>query len=807
MDGVYAAARSCKRWRGGYPDTVAAKRLLLAALVVAVVAALVVVGVTPLGVSPPASERSAADGFSAGRAMLLLRVVAAAPRPIGSDAAVRARDAIVAELDALHLAPHVQTASAVSATSGRVAGTARNVVARLPGRDPSRAVLLVAHYDSVPVAAGAADDGGGVVTLLETARALVAGPRPRNDVVFLFTDGEERGLLGARAFLREDPWAYGVGVALNFDSPGSSSPVLMYETSPGNGRLVRELVAGAPRPYTSSLMYEVSRRLPIQSDFRPFVAAGVPGLSFGALDGPAYDHTAYDSLQSFHADSLQHEGDTALALARRFGDLDLWDLHREDVVYFDVVDGFAVVYAKSLVLPFLALAAAVFAVAVAVAARRRLLSLRGLSLAVPATVAVLGVALLVMALAWGMYRTAYEQRTWSEAGVVISDLYRLGLVLLAAAVIVAAYELLLRRLRPWDLAVAALVWWLAGAVAVAVLVPGAAYLLTWPLAGAGLGLLGAVLLGERALHGVAGVAVTLAGAAPGVVLMSSATYLLLMSAGLKQVLTVLAVWLVAGLLVIPLEVVRRGFRLWLPVALAGVGFVVLMAAGSTVAFDAEHPRFTSIYYRIDESGVARWQTVDRIDQWTGQFLRGDLRQPFQDAYFPQMGVRATIVGDAPRVRLAAPVIEVLRDATTGDRRTVRLRLRSARGAQVVSLLVQSVVGQLSARVNGLPLQGWDTTILDGTTVRWWFDYYAPPPAGVVVTLRFAAGPAVLLRAVDFSYGIPPRLAGQYDGRPPGMLPGRLGDGTLVESTLRLPPSPPAGAVGAPAGPPQPSAPP
>ena len=785
MGGVCAAAGSCKRRRGGYAEIVALKNSLLAALVVAVVAALVVVGVTPLGMSPPAPEQSAVDVFSAGRALLLLREVAAAPRPIGSDSAARARDTIVSRLDALHMAPHVQTAAAVSAQSGRVAGTVRNVVARLPGRDPSRAVLLVAHYDSVPVAAGAADDGGGVVTLLETARALAAGPRPRNDVIFLFTDGEERGLLGARAFLREDPWAYGVGVALNFDSPGSSSPVLMYETSPGNGLLVRELVAAAPHPYTSSLMYAVSRRLPIVSDFRPFVAAGVPGMSFGALDGPAYDHTAYDSLESFHADSLQHEGDTALALARHFGDLDLWDLHREDVVYFDIVDGFAVVYGKGLVLPFAALAVALFAVAVAVAARRRLVSLRGLGLAVPASATVLGVALLVMALVWGMYRTAYEQRNWSETGVVISDFYRLGLVLLAAAVIVAAYELLLRRLRPWDLAVAALFWWLAGAVAVAVIVPGASFLLTWPLAGASLGLLGAVLLGDRALHSVAGVAVTLAGAAPGVVLMSSATYLLLMSAGLKQVVTVLAVWLVAGLLVIPLEVARRGFRLWLPVALAGAGFVVLMAVGSTVAFDTEHPRFTSIYYRVDESGAARWQTVDRIDDWTGQFLQEELR-PFHDAYFPQMGVRSTIVGAAPQVRLAAPVIEVLRDTTMGDRRTVRLRLRSARDAQVVSLLVHSVVGGLTASVDGLPLQGWDTTILDGTTVRWWFDYYAPPPAGVVVTLRFATGPAVLLRAVDFSYGIPPQLAGQYDGRPPGMLPGRIGDGTLVESTLRLP---------------------
>ena len=85
-------------------------------------------------------------------------------------------------------------------------------------------------------------------------------------------------------------------------------------------------------------------------------------MNFGALDGPAYDHTGYDALQAFDPASLQHEGETALALARHFGDLDLWDLHREDVVYFDVVGGLAVVYAQGLVLPFVALAAAVFAV-------------------------------------------------------------------------------------------------------------------------------------------------------------------------------------------------------------------------------------------------------------------------------------------------------------------------------------------------------------------------------------------------------------------------------------------------------------
>jgi hypothetical protein len=679
----------------------------------------------------------------------------------------------------------VQVAQVSSATQPRVAGTVHNVVARLPGWDSSRSVLLVAHYDTVAIAAGAADDGGGVAALLETARALREGPLLRNDVVFLFTDGEERGLMGARAFLRDDPWAYGVGLVLNFDSPGSSSPALMYETSPRNGLLVREFVAVAPHPSASSLMYEVSRRLPIESDFRPFLAAGVPGMSFGALDGPAYDHTANDSLEHFDEASLQHEGETALALARHFGARDLWDLHRPDVVYFDIMGGVAVVYPFGLVLPFVGLAAAAFVAAAVVAARRRLLTWRGVLLGAAGSLATLGVALFAMGLVWSMYRTAYEQRTWTDTGVVLSDLHRLGLVLLAAALITAVYGLLLRGIRAWDLAFAALGWWVVAAVVVAATVPGAAYLLTWPLLAASLGLLAATWLGERAASTFTGVLVTLAGAAPGVILVSSATYLLLMSAGLKQVATLLAVWLAAGLLVLPLAAVRTAFGRWWPLTLAVVSLVVLMTVGSTVAFDAGHPKFASISYRIDRRGQASWQTVDRVNVWTRQFLPDRARIRFGSSYFPQLGVRTTTTSAAPPLALPRPRLRLLSDTVEGDRRTVRLRLSSPRGAPVVSLLLHSTVGILTADVDGQTLGGKDTTILDGTSVRWSFDYHGLPRRGVVVTLRCAAGKPLLLSAVDFSYGMPAQLAGQYDERPGGMLPGRIGDGVLTESGLRL----------------------
>jgi hypothetical protein len=775
------------------------RRHLFAALIVALVVLPTVVAVTPWDAPEPASEAAPAGEFSSARAMDVLRAVAEEPRAIGSPQSAAARDFIFRRLQDLALMPHIQSNEVVSDRNPRVAGLVHNVVGRLAGRDPSRAVLMVAHYDTVATAPGAADDGSGVAALLETARALRAGPPPDNDIIFLFTDGEEIGLLGSQSFIEREPWAYAAGVVLNFDSAGSSSPALMYETSPQNGRLI-EAYLDAGQPYGSSLMYEVSRRQPVVSDFRPFVERGVPGMTFGMLDGPAYDHTAYDSLASFDEAGLQHTGETALALARSLGDADLWSLRAPDLVYFDLTGSLAVSYPVSWVAPLMAGALVLFVAVVALAAKRRLLTLRGVAWATLGTAATLGASLLVVAAGWTMYRTAYEERVWTGTGVVISDWYRLGLVLLAAAVVLGIYAGLLRRLRAWDLAVVALAWWAAGSVVVALAFPGASYLLTWSLVGGSLGLAGAALVDrpaaarpaddQPAAGRPAATLIALAGAVPGLLLLSSAVYLLLMSAGLKQSVTVVAVWLLAGLLMLPLATVLRAFRFWLPAALAVAGLVVLFTVGSTVAFDSEHPKFTSVAYRQGPDGMTTWESLERVDDYTRGFLGDSPSGQLVPEYYPQSGSQAISNAPAPPYGLRGPAVKVLSDVTEGDRRTVVVRLRSERDAAMLSLLVHTVVGSLSASVDGMELAGRDTTLLDASNVRWSFDFYAPPPEGVVVTLDFAAGPGVRMRAVDFTYGLPAGAAGSYPARPAGMLPGRLGDGTLTETLVSLPPAGP-----------------
>ena len=91
-----------------------------------------------------------------------------------------------------------------------------NAVGRLMGSDPgasSDVILLSAHLDHVGNRAprnsspgadtiynGADDDASGSVAVLELARALAMGPRPKRTIVFAFFGSEEAGGFGSRFF-------------------------------------------------------------------------------------------------------------------------------------------------------------------------------------------------------------------------------------------------------------------------------------------------------------------------------------------------------------------------------------------------------------------------------------------------------------------------------------------------------------------------------------------------------------------------------------------------------------------------------
>lgn len=73
-------------------------------------------------------------------------------------------------------------------------------------KDPSivePSLLVNAHYDSVPFSPGASDNGVMVAMALECLRIALIQPYDL-PVIFLFNDGEEAGLLGADAFVKNN---------------------------------------------------------------------------------------------------------------------------------------------------------------------------------------------------------------------------------------------------------------------------------------------------------------------------------------------------------------------------------------------------------------------------------------------------------------------------------------------------------------------------------------------------------------------------------------------------------------------------
>ena len=272
----------------------------------------------PLGLDAAPERFSAARAFDA-----LSRVIGdELPHPSGSAEHDAVLGRLEAELEALGLEHARQETAVQYGTSVEV----RNVLARIPGREQGPAhkgVLLVAHYDSVAAGPGAADDGSGVATLLETARALLAGPELRRDVMLLFSDAEERGLLGARAFCREHPWLQRVGVALNFEARGTGGPSMLFQTSGPNRWPIDVAREALPRPWTSSVADLVYNRMPNDTDLSEFIRVQVPGVNFAFIDGLGHYHTAQDDLAHLDRGSLQQHGDNALALARAFAERDL----------------------------------------------------------------------------------------------------------------------------------------------------------------------------------------------------------------------------------------------------------------------------------------------------------------------------------------------------------------------------------------------------------------------------------------------------------------------------------------------------
>jgi hypothetical protein len=406
-------------------------------------------------------------------------------RPAGTPANEKARAYLIETLQLYGFDVRVQEADAVWREAG-VSTRVGNLIATRPGASRD-AIALVAHYDSVPWGPGAGDDALGTAVALEAARVLAARPSPRYTLMVLLTDGEEKGLMGARA-LAEDAEVRGrLRVFLNLESIGTAGPFVLFETGPGTSPALRAW-ARASGPRGGSYMQSIYDALPNDTDFSVLKQLpGVSGINFAATgDGYTY-HTDRDRADRVTSRVLAQAGAVVLDVVDGLDAQASLAPDAEPAMYASVFDRTAFVWPMRtgrVVGWIVAVLAAVLWLALAMRLMRAGGVLFMLMTAVWALIAAGAVLGALVAAVWLVRTGRAELHPWFAAPWRLFAFMTMMVVTVSWLVrrLAAAAP---RRLRPDGSPIgvwfAALPAWVALLVAALIYAPAASYLLFLPL--------------------------------------------------------------------------------------------------------------------------------------------------------------------------------------------------------------------------------------------------------------------------------------------------------------------------------------
>lgn len=294
-------------------------RPLLPLLGIAILCYLAFSSQKPIDVEP-----ADVSGFSALNTQKHIELMAAEPHFMGSSANAKVRDYILTAFSEMGIEAKVEAQYIENRRSGSSfmqLARPENIIATLPGKNASKKVVVMGHYDSVLNSPGAGDDVHTVANILEVAR-LLKDQDLQNEVVFLITDGEELNLYGAKAYV-ENHDVSEIGILLNYEARGNSGPSISFEWSEGNAWLVKQLRKVGKRPIANSMSYEIYDRMPNGSDFTAFKEKGVPGINNAFIGGFSYYHSPDDTPENLNMESVQHAGENMYRLTRHFASIDL----------------------------------------------------------------------------------------------------------------------------------------------------------------------------------------------------------------------------------------------------------------------------------------------------------------------------------------------------------------------------------------------------------------------------------------------------------------------------------------------------
>jgi hypothetical protein len=664
--------------------------------------------------------------FSAARAQAHVATLARAPRPVASTSNAAARRYIVERIDALGLRAEVQTATVQKQSvdfMGNVHVTraiVNNILVRKPGNGPGHvrgpALLLVAAYDSGRDSQGAANGAASVAALLETLRALQSAAPLANDLICLFADGEAAGELGSQGFAEQHPWAGQIGLVLKFDGGGNRGPLMLVEASGDDGAAIDGWAGATAHPLGSSFLSAVAALLPGTPSANPLGRVGRASLHFANIEGATGQFGSQDTPERLDPGTLQHLGATMLELARHFGALAPASAGRDDHgghgehVYFTLPGAGAVHYSPALIWPLTRLVCLLFAGLCYLAVRRA--ELTPLAIVHGAIGHLfIGVALALCAAGlWEWFSAQHPEYQPRAVGAGIDEHWLvLSFATMACALFIVLQRLLQRAIGVPATVLGAWLCMLLLLLLASAAMPGATYLLSWPLL--------AAMLAYGALYAprVASLPpklrrmILLAGAAPGVLLFVPVFMDVFTRTTAERMNLPIAILVLLLGLGTPLFAVigRRGVVRTL--ALACLASTALAHAAPLYAGVLPRPN-RMVYFKDTPSWKAYWLYPPvGLDSWSRNFFPG-AREPNVPVDLFGWGSGKLWVAPAPPDGARFPYIEVLKDDDDDATRHVEFLLRSDNGAPEIDVWIAGA-DTLHATLNGEPLsagpaRGW-----------------------------------------------------------------------------------------------------
>ncbi|MDO8289313.1 MAG: M20/M25/M40 family metallo-hydrolase [Parvibaculum sp.] len=720
--------------------------------------------------------------FSATRAMLDVETIAVRPHPIGSPDILRVRSYIAARLTGLNLDVAPDAGQKITYVPTRVAQTAivanvHNVIATLKGTSPDLpAILLMSHYDTVANSPGAPDDTAGVAAMLEIASNLKAAGPLKRDVIFLFTEGEESGLLGARAFFNQNPMARRVGLVINLESRGGGGRAFMFETSDKAGGLITAYGKAVRDPAANSLSAFIYRVMPNGTDLTMAFDANIPGLNFAFIGDEFAYHTSSATPANLNSGSVQHMGDQVLALTAALANADDLRASEPDLVYGDVFGHGFVSYSFATGWALIALLAVIIGFATWKARADRLVGGRSIAIGAGFFLLLVFVEGVVFFLAGRGLVGAFDIQA-KYTMIARYDFFLGGCILLALAIAWGLALALRNVLTLWGTWLGGLILLFVIALGLQIAAPATTLFFVWPLIPASLAaaLIIALAKGEPDTGTALVIAVPLSFLSM-VQIASFGSAAFLGLGGFLPAILVLPTLVAAVALYPALEAfVRLPRSSILAAALVLVAFVSLGWAKFGPA-DAAHPRLTQAFYLAGPAAdqYARVSMLKSLDAWSEAALTADGGKPEWSTLTPGYVL--------PAWRAEAKAAAVPRPVLSGDAmnlisgKRVTLKIIPAGSPRELRFIMQSDVAVTDLAIDGIPLG------LTPEPGEWsQFLFAAPTAEGTMLTFTAKAKGSAKLRVFEISDGWPEGVAVPL--KPAGYTPFFTSDTTYAASAL------------------------